>query len=169
MQTYDRDDIQAWKLEHWPNRQWKKTLTFVTPLDGLDWYVPALMECMPAFDSALVQAEPVMPSNPKTLAVMTELGIGSELDQLGGYLCESQETARKLFSAFIDDCYDVTLMPQPAQWCLTADHDEYTTVFASKPGKLSDLRGILIERSVKIVDGYTHNPPMKNGSTSIKP
>ncbi len=169
METLDRQKLGEWKQDHWTNREWKRSLTFQTPRDDLDWFVPVLFDTMPELAEAMVQAVQIMTPYERTVEVFNQLGITATAGGTSGYLGKRIDKIEGLLAVLLWDVYDVVLMPLPARWCLVADHDEWMTVFSSKSGCLSKLKDELVSREVEIIKGYTHNPPAKGSFNSIKP
>jgi hypothetical protein len=62
-----------------------------------------------------------------------------------------------LLEALLGDWLDFYFAPEPKHILLYADHDEYTTVFASRKGPLSQAANRLSALGIREIAGYARS------------
>ena len=128
--------------------------TFQTPLDRLPAFTDILLPDDSAVRSGAVFVETVVFEPARLLKLLTVHGLGGVHVQGATITADGPSDCRALLTAALGDSIDFYFMPEPKQFLLYADHDEYVTVFTHKKGPLSQIADGLAAIAVKEVAGF---------------
>jgi hypothetical protein len=160
MRCLTLDECEQWWSEHCRRREWKHQTTCVTPLKRLPWYSAALVDQLRPFDHALLIIDQVVFDVPPELdALRLAAGEQRPVHEAPGHAFENDsEGFRAALEAALSGWIDLRALFSPSANALWADHDEYTTFFSESSGKIADVRRVLSEGHVELVE-YTAKAP----------
>ena len=128
--------------------------TFETPLDRLPAFTNILLPDESPVASGVVFLDAVI-FEPTRLSGLLAAHAVAEVPITGSTItADGLSECRSLLTAALGDAVDFCFSPDPRQFFLYADHDEYVTLFAHKRGRLSQIAEALAGMAVKEVAGY---------------
>jgi hypothetical protein len=127
--------------------------TFATPLQDLPRFVATLLSPFPPDKADLcIHIVVFEPANLRQLLAKS----GMILDNFVGARISSDgpEQSAALLEAALGDSVDFLFVPSPARFMLYADHDEWTTIFASNEADLAILTNALTNSGFRKISDY---------------
>lgn len=137
-------------------RDWKRQVTFETPLKRLPWLTGILVEHLSPFSEALLIVDELVFDHPPLEALRRAAGETRWVREAPGQLITDGEALRHALEIALSGWVDFRLVFARGKHALRADHDEWTTVFSTKPGSLATLKKILAGESVRVVESRGH-------------
>jgi hypothetical protein len=161
MQCLTMDECRRWRKEHSGRREWKRQLTCITPLQRLPWFTAELVRHLAPFHHALLIVDEVVFDIPPALeALRLAAGETRSMRDAPGLLFDGDpEEFRAALEAVLSGWIDFRVVFSPTNRAFRADHDEYSTLFTTSPGKIATLKGTLSAGAVKLVTDYTAEAP----------
>jgi hypothetical protein len=146
-----------------PRREWKLQLTCETPLQRLPWFTSVLVEHLRPFSQALLIIDVIVFDVPPGLiAHRRAAGETRPWHEAPGHLIDSEAELRKMMEIAYTEWVDFRVVFAHGKQALHADHDEWTTVHTSSPGRLAALKEALVRGGVGIPEHRerrTSKPP----------
>ena len=154
------DECNQWRREHCRRHAWKRQVTCVTPLKRLPWYTAALIQQLLPFDRALLIIDQVVFDLPPGLEKLRSAAAEQRpVHEAPGHAFEHDvEGFRGALESALSGWVDLRALFSPSKHALWADHDEYTTFFSESSGTVADVRRVLRDGGVKLVE-YTAKAP----------
>jgi hypothetical protein len=133
---------------------WKFQQTFATPLKDLPNFVVLIIGANQALSGASLTVDQVV-FEPKHLKAMAlRHSITAPLQRGVSFTAENREEAEALLLAGLGDWVDFAFFPKPKPFVIYADHDEYTTFFASTRSNLDAITHSLKQQGFTTINGY---------------
>lgn len=152
-------DADLWRTKLVGRRNWKRQITFVTPLDRLAWYAPFLLEHLRPFESVMLRIDQVIFNAPPRLdQLRAKIGELRSIHDAPGHLFGHDDPAfADVLTAALSKQIDFRLFCQPFGRALRVDHDEHTTFFAESSEKITEIERQFRKNGLKQVD-WTAEP-----------
>ena len=131
---------------------WKFQTTFNTPLKKLDSFVTAILADQGGYEKGIVTIDEVVfePRNLKELLAANLLS--TEFGHDWSIVAKGKTQVRELLEAAFSDWVDFSFVPTPKSFVIYADHDEFTTFFATTKSNLNQVVETLLNK------GFERNP-----------
>lgn len=138
--------------------------TFTTPSDQLPAFVKGILIGGPVNAASLVVKAVIF--EPKHLhALLTSHGLPLEYGGDLSVRADGSEESEALLTAALGDAVDFFYAPEPRRFVLYADHDDCTTVFASRKGHVAKIAAALRAQGFKEMDGFVRTFNRWGGTT----
>jgi len=160
MRCLTLNECRQWRKKHCRRDEWKRQTTCVTPVKRLPWYTAVLVGQLQPFDHALLVIDQVVFEVPPELEKLRRLaGEQRPVHEAPGHAFENDsEGFRTTLAAALSGWTDLRALFSPSSHAIGADHDEYTTFFTGSTGKVVEVRRVLTEGGVRLVE-YTAKSP----------
>lgn len=132
--------------------------TFATPLKRLPEFVGALIPADPPIRTATAIVESVVFEPKHLVSLLVAHGLPTPYGAQSSIAAASFEESATLLEALLGDWLDFYFAPEPKHILLYADHDEYTTVFATRKGPLSQIAKRMSVLGIAEIADYTRRP-----------
>ena len=131
--------------------------TFQTTQNALPRFVDLLLAGKPEIATASLTIEQVVfkPEHLEKLLAKHQLPLQYRDRAI---VAEGGQQSADLLVAALSDSVDFYFVPEPKRFILYADHDEYTTLFAARKGKLSAIADSLITAGFNEEANYRREP-----------
>ena len=135
---------------------WRFQQTFKTPLRNLQPFVATIISAREEIQGGTVTIDSVV-FEPKNLnALLASRSLPSSLRTESSIEAAGYQEAGALLQAALGDWVDFWFIPTPKTFVIYADHDEYTTFFATSKSKLNGVVEPLLKQGFKAVN-YERN------------
>jgi len=143
-------------LKHLRKVIWRFQQTFLTPLQNLPPFVATIVSGREQIRSATVTIDSVVFEPKKLYELLASNSLPPSLQRESSVEVMGQQQVGALLEAALGDWVDFWFVPTPKPFVIYADHDEYTTFFASSKSKLNGVIEPLLKQGFKAVD-YERN------------
>jgi hypothetical protein len=141
-------------LKSFRRSPWKFQQTFLTPLKDLERFVSTILSAHPPPETACVTIDEVV-FEPRTLnAFLAQHSISGDLARDVSLEAVGPQEVEALLRSTLADWIDFLFVPTPKPFVIYADHDEYTTFYASSKGNLSKVVDALSGKGFQKVEDY---------------
>lgn len=141
-------------LKRFGRTAWRFQKTFHTPLQNLELYVSTILSGEPRLEQGCVTVDQIV-FDPKHLeALLSSHKLSSELVRESSICASGLEETQRLLIASFSDWVDFWFVPQPKSFAIYADHDEYTTFYASTKSNLARVVSPLLGKGFKEVPDF---------------
>jgi hypothetical protein len=131
--------------------------TFRTALDRLPVFVAGLLAGTPPIASGTVILRAVVFEPRHVTALLKSYDLIQDLTADVSITASGAEELQALLIGAFSDWLDFYFVPNPHRFLVYADHDEYTTVFASRRGAISRIATAMSLAGISDVTGYTRD------------
>jgi hypothetical protein len=123
-------------LKQFRNRAWQFQQTFQTPVAKLHSFVTTVVSVQD-FEGAVITLDQIVFEPKHLISLLGSYSIAPPYGRGTSVLAQSQEEVALLLEAAFRDCVDFIFTPEPKPFVVFADHDEFTTFFASNRSNLN--------------------------------
>ena len=139
------------EIKKFKRSSWNCQMTFVTPLQKLDVFVPAIFSSLEPIREAFVVIDGYA-FEPKNLNGLISRSMLSEKLQRDTTLTVvGQDKVKELLRTALSDWLDFAFIPVLKLFAIYADHDEYITFYANTKSNLERIRLSLLAKGFKEV------------------
>jgi len=139
-------------LKRLRNVTWRFQQTFLTPLRNLQPFVATIVSARERTEAGIVTLDSIV-FEPKNLnALLAAHSLPPSLQWESSIEATGHEEAAALLRAALSDSVDFWFVPKPKPFVIYADHDEYTTFFASSKSNLNGVVEPLLRQKFQPVD-----------------
>ena len=141
-------------LKKFGRTAWGFQKTFGTPLQNLEAYVSTMLSRQPRLEQGCVTVAQIVFDPKHLVALLSAHGLSTEVVRESSIVATGMEETHRLLIASFSDWVDFWFVPQPKSFAIYADHDEYTTFYASTKSNLARVVTPLLENGFKEVSGF---------------
>lgn len=134
---------------------WQFQQTFVTPLKELPAFTGAILGSIRDVAAGTVVIDQVVFPAEALEALLSQRQLSLPLHQDASITAEKPEEVQPLLIAALSDWVDFAFTPSPKPFVIYADHDEFTTFFASSKSHLNSVATALGSGGFKAAENYT--------------
>jgi len=133
---------------------WGLQTTFGTPLENLESFVSTILPDEGEFEKGSATIDEIV-FEPRTLnALLAGDPALSQLSRDWSIHAEGKEHVRELLQSVLSDWIDFLFVPTPKPFVIYADHDEFTTFYASTRSNLNRVVQPLLSKGFKQIPDY---------------
>jgi hypothetical protein len=128
--------------------------TFKTPLKDLPRFVATILSPIPATE-ATVTIDQIVFEPKSLLELLMTRGIHTDDLMDANIRATGHANVLALLEASLSDWVDFLFVPSPNRFVLYADHDEWTTVFATNEVDLASMSAAMSSGPFEMITNYT--------------
>src|SRR6478736_2355660 len=133
---------------------WGFQTTFSTPLKSLDSFVSTILPDGDGFEKGAVTIDEIVFESRTLNALLAGNPVSGELSRDWSIYAEGKVRVRELLQATLSDWIDFLFVPTPKPFVIYADHDEYTTFYASTKSNLNRVVPALLSNGLNQTPNY---------------
>lgn len=141
-------------LKHIRKAAWKFQKTFRTPLADLQAFVTTIVS-VASPESACVTIEQAVFEPKHWIELLTRYSLPTRYGKGVSITAAGVPEIEELLYVVLTDWFDFVFVPTPKLFTIYADHDEYTTFFASTRSNLNRVVTPLLARGFEEIREYT--------------
>jgi len=133
---------------------WRSQMTFYTPLQKLDVFVPAIFSTLQPIREATVTIDRYVFEPKNTVALITKYLGPEQLQRDTSITALGHDKVQELLRAAFSDWLDFVFVPTLKLFLIYADHDEFATFYANTKSNLQRIRSSLLAKGFEQVQNY---------------
>ena len=141
-------------LVRFRSARWHFQRTFQTPLQNLQSFVGAILSAHEQVHGGFVTVDQVVFEPKHLMAMLAKRSLPAQIGHGWSLTIAGQHDVEAVLAAALSDWIDFLFVPTPELFVMYADHDEYTTFYASTRSNLDRVVAALSAMGFTEVPGY---------------
>jgi hypothetical protein len=133
---------------------WRSQVTFRTPLQKLDVFVPAILSANEPIKEATVTIDQYAFEPKNTLALIAKHMASGQLQRDTSITAIGHDKVRELLRTAFSDWLDFLFVPTLKLFVIYADHDEFASFYANTKSNLERIKLSLLAKGFEQVRDY---------------
>ena len=129
-------------------------MTFVTPLQKLDVFVPAIFSTLDPTTEASITVDGYVFEPKNLISLMSRNALSDSPQRDMTLTAVGHDEVEELLRMALSDWLDFVFVPVLKLFAMYADHDEYVTFFANTKSNLARIRSSLLAKGFEQVSDY---------------
>ncbi|MHB8526786.1 MAG: hypothetical protein ACYDD2_11590 [Candidatus Acidiferrales bacterium] len=141
-------------LEKFRMNPWEFQLTFETPLKSLQPFVKTILDALKLLKLASVTIDLVVFEPRDLIGMLASRSIPPTYERGVCLTATDRLEIEELLRVTLSEWIDFLFVPEPSQFVIYADHDEFTTFYAHTRLTLDRVAGALLDQGFKMEANY---------------